>query len=68
MTLTYYELELDILLLDLPAKIQVCMFVRSARRVRQTDTHTQRRCKNYYTHHVRDVGCKKKGKYINVQN
>ncbi len=22
-----------------------------------TDRHTQRRCQNYYTHHVRDVGC-----------
>ena len=25
---------------------------------RLTDAHRQRRCQNYYTHHVRDVGCK----------
>ena len=39
MTLTYI-LDLDILPLDFHAKIQVCMSVRSARRVRQTDGHT----------------------------
>ncbi len=39
MTLTY-ELDLDILPLELHAKIQVCMSVRSARIVRRTDTHT----------------------------
>ncbi len=46
MTLTY-ELDLDILPLDLHAKIQVCMSVRSAVRVvthghtdTQTHTHT----------------------------
>ena len=39
-----YELDLDILPLDLHAKIQVCMFLRSSGIVRrthtQTDTHT----------------------------
>ena len=34
-----YELDLDILPFDLNAKIQVCMSVRSAVRVRQTHTH-----------------------------
>ncbi len=60
MTLTY-ELDLDIFPLDIHAKIQVCMSVRSAVRVRrtdgQTDTQTHRQCQNYYTPHVRDVGC-----------
>ena len=58
MTLTY-ELDLDILPLDLNAKIQVRMYVRSFTRVLThgpTDTHT--RCQNYYTHYVRDEGCK----------
>ena len=54
-TLTY-ELELDILLLDLHTKIHVRMSVRSAVRV-VTDTHTDRRYQNYYTRHVTDVGC-----------
>ncbi len=59
MTLTY-ELDLDILPPDLQAKIQVLMSVRLADRVRRTHTHTQTdgRCQNYYTRHVRDVGCK----------
>ncbi len=39
MTLTY-KLDLVIHPLDLHAKIQVCMFVRSARRVRRTHRHT----------------------------
>ncbi len=39
MTLTY-ELDLDILQLDLHAKIQVCMSVRSAGIARRTDRHT----------------------------
>ncbi len=54
-TLTFdlFDLDLDILPLDLYAKIQVCMSVRSAVRVR----HTDRRCQNYYTRHVTDVGC-----------
>ncbi len=59
MTLTY-KLDLDILPLDLHAEIQVCMSVRSAMRVvthTHTDRHTDTRCQNYYTHHVRDVGC-----------
>ncbi len=40
MTLTF-ELGLDILPLDLHAKIQVCMSVRSSVRARHTHTHTQ---------------------------
>ena len=39
MTLTC-QLDLDILPLDIHAKIQVCLSVCSAVRVRQTDTHT----------------------------
>ncbi len=56
MTLTF-ELDLDILPLDLHTKNQVCMSVRSTVRVvththtaRVTETH--RRCQNYYTRHV----------------
>ncbi len=41
MTLTF-ELDLDILPLYLHAKIQVCMSVRLAGRVRRTDGHTHR--------------------------
>ena len=56
-----YELDLDIHTLDSHAKIKVCMFVRSADRVRRTHTQTHRQthrqCQNYYTHHVRDMGC-----------
>ncbi len=51
MTLTY-NLDLDILPLDLHAEIQVCLSVRLAVRV-----VTDRRCQNYYTRHVTDVGC-----------
>ena len=66
MTLTFwpmpltYGLDLDILPLDLNAKIQVCMSVCLAGTDRQTDRHihTDTRCQNYYTRHVRDVGCK----------
>ena len=57
MTLTYKP-DLDILSLDVHAKNQVCMSVRSARIARQT--HTDTRCQNYYTHHVREVGYIKK--------
>ncbi len=57
MTLTY-ELDLDILPLNLHAKIQVGMIVRSAVRVRRTYTHTEGRCQNYYTRRVADAGCK----------
>ncbi len=39
LTLTY-ELDLDILPLDLHAKIQVCMSVRSVGIATRTDTHT----------------------------
>ncbi len=53
MTLTY-ELDLDTLLLDLHAKIQVSMSVRSAGIARrtdgQTDTHTHR-----HTHDVKTI-------------
>ncbi len=60
MTLNY-ELDLDILPFDLHAKIQVRMSVRSARIARRTDrhtdTHTHKQYQNYYTQHVRDVGC-----------
>ncbi len=62
MTLTYKP-GLDIHPFDLQAKIQVHivrMSVCSAVIV-VTDTHTHRRCQNYYTHHIRlirDVGCK----------
>ncbi len=41
MTLTY-KLDLDIHPLDLHAKIQVCMSVRSAGRVRRTHTQTHK--------------------------
>ncbi len=48
MTLTY-KLDLNILPLDLHAKIQVHMSVRSARIVRRTDTHTHRQTKDVKT-------------------
>ncbi len=58
MTLTF-ELDLDILPLDIHTEIQVCMSVRLAVRVvthththTHTDTHTHKRCQNYYTRHV----------------
>ena len=35
------------------------MSVRSPVRVRQTHTHTDRSCQNYYTRRVADAGCKK---------
>ena len=43
-----YDLDLDVLPLDLHAKIQVQTSVRSAVRV-VTDTHTDKRCQNYDT-------------------
>ena len=49
MTLTY-ELDLEILPLDLHVKIQVCMSVRSAFIVRRTDGQTHR-----HTHDVKTV-------------
>ena len=58
MTLTF-ELDQDILPLDLHTEIQVCMSFRLAVRVvthRHTDRQTHRRCQNYYTQHVTDVG------------
>ncbi len=54
MTLTH-KLDLDILPLDLHAKIQVCMSVCSDVIVRRTHTQTHTRHQNYYTHHVRDL-------------
>ena len=57
LTLTY-NLDLDFLSLGLHAKIQVCISVRLALRV-VTDTHTDTRCQNCYTCHVRDAGCNK---------
>ncbi len=54
MTLSF-ELDLDILPLDLHTEIQVCMSVRLAVGVvthRHTHRHTHRRCQNYYTRHV----------------
>ena len=62
LTLTF-DLDLDIIPLDLHTKIQVHMSVRFAVRVatdRHTARHTHRRCQNYYTRHVKDVGCKKR--------
>ncbi len=57
MALTH-KIDLDTIPLDIHAKIQVCMSVHSAVRVRQTDTHTHthRQRQNYYTRRVRDVG------------
>ena len=48
MALTF-GLELDILPLDIHAKIQVCMSVRSAVRVRRTDGHTDTQTDNAKT-------------------
>ena len=57
MTLTF-ELDLDILPLDLHAKIQVCMSVCLVRRV-VTHTHTDRQTHNVETiTPVADAGCK----------
>ncbi len=61
-----FELDLDILPLDLHTEIQVCMSVRLAVRVvthrqthTQTHTHTQTMSKLLHpTRHIRDVGCK----------
>ena len=53
-----YELELDILPLDLRAKIQVCMSVPSARIARRTDRHTDRQTMSkllHQTYHRRGV-------------
>ena len=65
MTLTF-ELDLDILPLDLYTKIQVRMFVRSSVRARHTHTHTHRHTDRAKTiTPVADAGCnykEKKGK------
>ncbi len=37
----------------------VCPFRWYSETDRRTDTHTDTQCQNYYTHHVRDVGCNK---------
>ena len=55
LTLTY---KLDILPLDLYKCQNSSQFKIQAGRVRQTDGRTHRQCQNYYTHHIRDVGCK----------
>ena len=60
MTLTY-KLDLDILPLDLHAKIQVSMYIRLYVRV---VTQTHRQCQNYYTRHVTDVGCNNPCMYV----
>ncbi len=49
MTFTF-KLDLDILLLDLHVKIQVCMSVRSADRVRRTDGRTDTRTDRHADH------------------
>ena len=54
MTLTY-ELDLDILLPDFHIKV---LPGRESETDRQAHCDTHRQCQNYYTHHVRDVGCK----------
>ncbi len=60
-----HELDLDILPLDLHAKIQVSMSVRSAVRV-LTHRRTDIQCQNYYTRHITDVGCKDSCIYMNT--
>ena len=54
-----YDLDLDILPLGVHAKIQVCMSVHSAVRVRRKDgqTHTQTMPKLLHPTRLRDVGC-----------
>ncbi len=62
MTLTYY-LYLDLLPLYIHAKIKVCLFVGTVVRVRQidrqTDTHTDRWCQNYYIYQEFSYNCLK---------
>ena len=55
MTLAY-QLDLDILPLDLHAKIQVPTSVESGNT--HIDTHIETRCQNYYARHVRDMSVK----------
>ena len=58
MTLTF-ELDLDIIPLDLQAKIQVCLSVRSAMSARQTDRQTDTQNDDAETiTPVADTGCK----------
>ncbi len=45
-----YELDLDIFPLDLHGKIQVCLYLFSRQR---SNTHSEKQCQNYYTHHFR---------------
>ncbi len=56
MTLTY-ELDLDILPLDLHTKIQVRMSIRVAGISRRTHRHTHDVKTITHAHHVIDVGC-----------
>ncbi len=63
MTLTF-NLDLDILPLDLHAKIPVCLSVHWSVRAR----HTDRRCQNYYTRHITDMGHKNRRKQITHQS
>ena len=57
MTLTY-ELDLDIHLLDLHAKIQVCVSVCSVWRVRRTDRHTHSHTMSKLLHPSLTLGVK----------
>ncbi len=56
MTLTY-KLELDILRLDIHAKIKVCMYVCLARRVRRTHTDRQTHDVNTITPDTSETWC-----------
>ncbi len=53
-----YKLDLDLLPLELNAKIQVWMSIYLDERVRPTDTQTDKQCQNNYTRHIREVGPK----------
>ena len=57
-----FKLNLDMLRLDLYAKIQYCMSVHSARIVRRTDGHTDtqthRHTMSKLLHPIADAGCK----------
>ncbi len=53
-----YQLGLDILPIDRHAKIQVRTSVCLAGIARRTGGHTHTWRQNYYTQHVRNVGCK----------
>ena len=57
MTLTF-ELNLDVFQLDIHAKIP-SLHVHPFGWDCETDIQTDTQCQNYYTRHVRDVGCNK---------